>query len=115
MPEQPHVCADEFITPARDRAHARIVHQSLQALATGHAGPVLQEMAREVLAGRVGLREALRVGVYADALGDRVRVARAAWERLPAAERELHQEEARRHLAGQGTDRDDRANGREGQ
>ncbi|GAA2721068.1 MULTISPECIES: hypothetical protein [Streptomyces] len=93
---------EEFVTPGRDRARARVVHDALRQLAAGSAGDVLQEMAREVLAGRTGLREAVQVGAYADALLERFVQARAAWERLPEAEREHHAEQARRHLAGDG-------------
>ncbi|MEV4739187.1 hypothetical protein [Streptomyces sp. NPDC049555] len=96
------VTPEEFVTPGRDKARARVVHDALRQLATGGAGDVLQEMAREVLAGRTGLREALQVGAYADALMERFVQARAAWERLPEQEREAHAEQARRYLAGDG-------------
>ncbi|MGW7515606.1 hypothetical protein ACWGJ2_08425 [Streptomyces sp. NPDC054796] len=58
------------------------------------------EMAREVLAGRMGLREAVRVGVYADALADRVGAARHEYERQSPESRAGEEAEARRYLAG---------------
>ncbi|MGW1071790.1 hypothetical protein [Streptomyces sp. NPDC002537] len=90
---------EEFLTPGRDRAQARAVREALQAMAKGGAGEVLQEMARDILSGRTGLREALRVGPYATALTERVRAAHAEWRRMPAADRERHMAEARRLLA----------------
>ncbi|MBB5118439.1 hypothetical protein [Streptomyces eurocidicus] len=90
---------EEFVTPGRDAARARMLHTSLRALARGGAGPVLQEMAEEVLGGRMGLRECLRTNAYAEALGRAATAAHAEWERMPAAEREHHEAEARRLLA----------------
>ncbi len=94
----PDVGCEEFVTPGRDRARARVVHDALRELATGSAGDVLQEMARDVLAGRIGLREAVCVRAYADVLTERLETARAAWERVPPQERERQTAEARRLL-----------------
>ncbi|MGW2367806.1 hypothetical protein ACWCZ5_19760 [Streptomyces sp. NPDC001667] len=93
---------EEFLAPGRDRAQARAVRRGLQEMAEGGAGEVLQEMARDILSGRIGLREALRVGPYATALAERVRAAHAEWGAMPAADRERHMAEARRFLAAQG-------------
>ncbi|GAA0496025.1 hypothetical protein ACFQ2B_24450 [Streptomyces stramineus] len=87
---------EEFLAPGRDEEQARDVHRALRRMADGSAGEVLREMAREVLSGRTGLREAMRVGAYADALADGVQGARREWERLPAADRERLTAEARR-------------------
>ena len=86
---------EEFITPYRDLARARTLRDSLRTLAGGGAGAALQEMARDVLDGRIGLREAVRAPAYAEALGERVAEARRAWERIPAEERERQLEAAR--------------------
>ncbi|MBO0653132.1 MULTISPECIES: hypothetical protein [Streptomyces] len=72
---------EEFLAPGRDETQARVVHRALRHLADGSAGEVLREMAREVLSGRLGLDEAVRVGAYAEALGERTRPLREAWER----------------------------------
>lgn len=90
---------EEFLAPGRDRAGARLVHQALERLADGSAGSVLKEMAEEVLSGRMGLDEAMRIGPYAQALGDRMRSARTAWERTPDAVREREVSRAGRFLA----------------
>ncbi|GHF66561.1 hypothetical protein GCM10010218_55180 [Streptomyces mashuensis] len=89
---------EEFLAPGRDAAQARIVHEALRHLAAGGAGEVLQEMAREVLSGRVGLREAVRVGAYAEALGERARAVGEVWRAMTPEERERRAEEARRDL-----------------
>ncbi|MFI9200912.1 hypothetical protein [Streptomyces sp. NPDC053048] len=71
----------EFLAPGRDETQARVVHQALRHLAGGSAGGVLGEMAREVLSGRLGLDQAVRVGAYADALGECAGPLRERWER----------------------------------
>src|SRR5215471_16967847 len=50
-----------------DPERYRLLHESLGRLAAGAAGPDLQEMAREVLAGRLTLRRAVLSGAYAGA------------------------------------------------
>lgn len=92
---------DEFVSATRDRVQARALRKQLQQLAGGEAGGTLQEMAKEVLSGRVGLREALRVPDYAEALGERVRTFREDWERMSPEEKKAQQDEARRFLDAQ--------------
>ncbi|MDI3389846.1 hypothetical protein QIS99_27180 [Streptomyces sp. B-S-A8] len=85
-----------------DEARARALRKTLQKLAeSDKAGPTLQEMAREILSGRVGLREAMRVGAYADALGEKLAEGRRAYEAIPREERERQMEAARDYLAEQ--------------
>jgi hypothetical protein len=50
-----------------DPAAYQLLRSSLQRLAEGAGGSDLQEMAREVLAGRVTLRKAMLSGAYAEA------------------------------------------------
>ncbi|QLE71591.1 hypothetical protein FGW37_08240 [Streptomyces rectiverticillatus] len=103
MTEQ-HVGFEEFVTPGRSADRARALHGVLQRLAAGSAGGALQEMAREVLTGRIGLRDAVRVGTYAEALGEGTRALCAAWRALPEEERARYADEARRTLAAPGGD-----------
>lgn len=85
-----------------DQVRARALRKTLQKLAgSQQAGGPLQEMAREVLAGRVGLREALRVGAYAEALGEKVAEGRRAYEQQSPEERRSQEEAARAYLAEQ--------------
>lgn len=46
---------------------ARVVYENLRRLEEGAGGPAMQELAREVLAGRMSLREAANSGAYAEA------------------------------------------------
>lgn len=100
-PSSPEVDDREFQNENRDRVQARALRKQLQQLAQGGAGAVLQEMAKEILSGRVGLREAMRVPAYAEALGERVRTYRESWERMTPEERERQLSEARRFLEAQ--------------
>lgn len=47
-----------------DEARAELLRASLGRLASGAAGELLQEMARDVLAGRIALRQALTSDAY---------------------------------------------------
>ncbi|MFJ4848759.1 MULTISPECIES: hypothetical protein [unclassified Streptomyces] len=92
----------ELLGPAVDPVRARVLREQLRRLAKGGAGdPVLQEMAAEVLAGRVGLREALRIPAYAEALGERVRAFRRTWAEMSPQERAEHEAEALRFAQAQ--------------
>lgn len=97
----PEVGDSEFQSPYRDQAQARALRKQLQQLARGGAGSTLQEMAREILSGRTGLREAMRIPAYAEALGERVRIFRRAWEGMSPEERDRQKSEARRFLEAQ--------------
>ncbi|MFI9764888.1 hypothetical protein ACIHFB_43985 [Streptomyces sp. NPDC051963] len=97
----PAVSDAEFQSSTRDQVQARALRKQLQQLAGGGAGEVLQEMSKEILSGRLGLREAMRVTAYAEALGERTRTFREAWEQMTPEERENQQAEARRFLDAQ--------------
>jgi hypothetical protein len=74
---------------AHDQVRARALRKSLQRLAENPStSGALREMAREVLSGRIGLREALRVGAYSEALGERIAQARQEYEQQSPEERE---------------------------
>ncbi|MFJ3290197.1 hypothetical protein ACIPMW_33535 [Streptomyces sp. NPDC086669] len=57
-------CDEELISMGRDPAVARLLRKQLETLADGRAGAVLAEMAKEVLSGRISLRDAVRVRPY---------------------------------------------------
>jgi hypothetical protein len=102
MAEERRIGDADLMDIARDEAQARALRKSLQRLADSpSAGGALQEMAREVLSGRVGLREALRVGAYSDALGERIAQARQEYEQQSPEERERQRAEAQRYLEAQ--------------
>jgi hypothetical protein len=100
MPEL-EVGDEEFIAIARDPARARALRETLRKLARAGGGSgdgALREMAREVLAGRVGLREAMQVGPYREALRERAGAGARAYEDMSAAERAAAEAEGRRRL-----------------
>ncbi|MCX3061778.1 hypothetical protein [Streptomyces beihaiensis] len=65
----------------------RLLRKSLEVFRHDGGNPVLREMAQEVIAGRVTLREAVRIPAYADAVADQAQVFRRRWERMPSDER----------------------------
>ncbi|MFJ9040252.1 hypothetical protein ACIRF8_27185 [Streptomyces sp. NPDC102406] len=71
-----------------DPVQQRLLRKAMETFRRGDAGPVLKEMAQEVLAGRVGLREATRVSAYAEAVIERGREFRERWDRMSDRERE---------------------------
>jgi hypothetical protein len=100
MSEEPRIGDADLMGITHDQAGARALRKSLQRLADSQSG-ALQEMAREVLSGRIGLREALRVGAYSDALGERIAQGRQEYARLSPEERRQQQAEAQRYLDAQ--------------
>ena len=69
-------------------------------------------MAREVLSGRTGLREAARVPSYAEALGDRMVQGFREYDRLSLDERVNQEAAARAYLAEQAAEIDEERAGR---
>lgn len=88
---------EEFLDIARDPARARALRKSLQRLADSK-DETLREMAREVLAGRVGLRQAMRTAAYREALHENAQLGMRAYERMSAEERSATEAEGQRQL-----------------
>ncbi|GHK04775.1 hypothetical protein SY2F82_65720 [Streptomyces sp. Y2F8-2] len=88
---------DEFLDIAKDPARARALRKSLQRLA-GSGDETLREMAREVLTGRVGLRQAMRTGAYREALQESATLGRRAYEQMSAEERRAAEAQGQRQL-----------------
>lgn len=88
----------EFLDIAPDPAEARLLRKALQQLADGGAGEALQEMAREVLAGRTGLREAVTIPAYAEQLTAKARVFQEEWDQKTDEEREAWAAEGRQRI-----------------
>ncbi|MET7483182.1 hypothetical protein [Streptomyces sp. NPDC005538] len=94
--------ADLMDITGGDQARARSLRKALQTLAHDRApDDPLREMAREVLNGRTGLREAARVPAYAEALGDRVARGFREYNSLSPEERGNQEAAARAYLAEQ--------------
>jgi hypothetical protein len=83
------MAADEISDIARgDPIMASVLRESLKRLATGASGPLLREMATEVLEGRVSLREAVRSPHYAEAMSGRVNEFAQQFSQLSEEERQ---------------------------
>ncbi|MFI5657887.1 hypothetical protein [Streptomyces sp. NPDC051684] len=98
---QQHIDDSEFLEIARDPALARLLRKQLETLAEGRSGKVLAEMASEVLAGRIGLREAVRVGAYDEALTSAAGKFQEGWDNMTEFERSEAEKEGSRVLSQQ--------------
>ncbi|GJF29723.1 hypothetical protein KNE206_24230 [Kitasatospora sp. NE20-6] len=100
---------EEFQDIAQSPGEARLLHKAMKQLADGGAGPAMQEMARDVLAGRTGLRQALSQSAYspellagADSLHDRLSA-------MSDRERDELAEQGRRFIAQEDREIEDEA------
>ncbi|GAA2276937.1 MULTISPECIES: hypothetical protein [Kitasatospora] len=88
---------DELLDVAEDPEQAASLHRALRSMAgSPSVGPQLQEMAKEVLSGRMSMRDAVRSSHYLDAIGDRLSQIRDAAERMTPEERRASEERARK-------------------
>ncbi|MFI6880936.1 hypothetical protein ACIBL6_46540 [Streptomyces sp. NPDC050400] len=71
-----------------DPVQQRLLRKALEVFRQGGGGPVLKELAQEVLAGRIALRDAVRIPAYAEAVLDQGHEFRTRWESMPDSERE---------------------------
>ncbi|MFH8752741.1 hypothetical protein ACH4GK_40405 [Streptomyces rimosus] len=85
---------EDLMDVAQDREQAHRLRKALQTLATNpNVGGKLQEMAQEVLSGRIGMKEAIQSEEYMGAIGDRMNEMRRAAENQTQAEREASREQ----------------------
>jgi hypothetical protein len=73
---------------AGDRARARVLRESLRRLADGAGGAELQEMARDVVDGRVEFRTAMLSSAYSAAILEKARSFATWFDDLSSDERE---------------------------
>ncbi|UQA95878.1 hypothetical protein [Streptomyces halobius] len=97
----------EFMEIAKDPAQARVLRKALEQLAGGGAGEALQEMAKEVLSGRIGLRDAVNVSAYSEAITENSQHFMREWEQLPEKERHNLATEGERYMQEQQREIDD--------
>ncbi|MEU5384234.1 hypothetical protein [Kitasatospora cineracea] len=103
---------DELLDVADNPEQAAELHRALRTLATNDKiGPELREMAREVLTGRIGMREAIQSDRYMSAIGTRLDEMRTAAQNLSPEEREASEKRAvklrEQYEAEHGPDEDD--------
>ncbi|MGW3012557.1 hypothetical protein ACWC9R_27500 [Streptomyces sp. NPDC001219] len=80
---------EDLMDVAQDEEQAHRLRKALKVLADNpNVGGKLQEMAQEVLSGRIGMKDAIQTPGYMDALGDRMNEIRRAAEDQTMEERE---------------------------
>ncbi|MFG2227157.1 hypothetical protein [Streptomyces sp. NPDC048644] len=85
---------EDLMDVAQDPEQAHRLRKALKTLADNpNVGGKLQEMAKEVLSGRIGMKDAIATPTYMDALGDRIGEMRRAAENQTQAERESSREQ----------------------
>lgn len=78
----------EFLAIGRDPASAKMLRDSMESLAKIKGDSPLKEMAQEILSGRVGIREAISIPAYAEALTQGIQDFKEKWDGLSDSERE---------------------------
>lgn len=89
---------EEFLGIARSPERARSLRRALKMLADGGAGGTLQEMAKEVLRGRMDLRDAMNNSAYREALSERTRQGFEAMSNMSESDRWAAEQEGQRQL-----------------
>ncbi|MGW1837182.1 hypothetical protein [Streptomyces sp. BBFR2] len=93
MSNERQIQDEDLMDVAQDPEQAHRLRKALKTLADNPSvGGPLQEMAKEVLAGRIGMKEAIQTPMYMDAIGDRIGEMRRAAENQTMAEREESRE-----------------------
>lgn len=95
---EPRVGDEEFLQIARDPAIARLLGKKLDALANGEGGETLSEMAKQVLSGRLGLRQAVEIGSYEQEIISHMNEAQRNVDQMSSEEKVRTEEEGRRIL-----------------
>ncbi|MFI0242359.1 hypothetical protein [Streptomyces sp. NPDC016845] len=84
-----------------DPVQQRLLRKAMEVFQRGDAGPVLKEMAQEVLAGRVSLREVTRIPAYAEAVIEQGQDFRRQWDAMPDRERDALARSGEQQLASE--------------
>lgn len=93
MSNEREIQDEDLMDVAQDPEQAYRLRKALKTLADNpNVGGRLQEMAREVLSGRIGMKDAIQTPSYMDALGDRMQEIRRAAENQTQSEREESRE-----------------------
>ncbi|MFE0191233.1 hypothetical protein [Streptomyces sp. NPDC059008] len=89
MSNERQIQDEDLMDVAQDPEQAHRLRKALKVLAENpNVGGKLQEMAQEVLSGRMGMKDAIQTPGYMDAIGDRMTEIRRAAEDQTMAERE---------------------------
>lgn len=94
MSNERQIQDEDLMDVAADPEQAHRLRKALKTLADNpNVGGKLQEMAREVLSGRIGMKDAIDTPSYMEAIGDRMGEIRRAAEDQTQAEREASREQ----------------------
>lgn len=95
MKDERDIQEENLMEDLEDPMQARDVRRSLEQLRTIQGvDPRLQQMARELLSGRAGLKDIIENPTYLAALGDSMRELQERDDRMTPEERERSKEEA---------------------
>ncbi|RKE23318.1 hypothetical protein [Streptomyces sp. TLI_171] len=91
----PEISDEELLDVADNPHQAAELHRALRTLAkTDSVGPELQQMARDVLTGRIGMRDIVESDRYLSAIGNRLGEMREAAENMSPEERAASEKRA---------------------
>ncbi|WP_043912128.1 hypothetical protein [Kitasatospora griseola] len=91
----PEISDEELLDVADNPAQAAELHRALRTIAKADGvGPELQQMAREVLSGRIGMRDVVESDRYLSAIGARLGEMRTAAENMSPEERAASEKRA---------------------
>ncbi|WP_406481480.1 hypothetical protein [Streptomyces platensis] len=88
----------EFMDLAKDEARARMLRKMLKNLAQGDGGDPLAEMARDVVSGRQGIREAIDGLPRNESLETRFDTFQQRWDAMSESERLAAEREGSQYL-----------------
>lgn len=87
----------ELMDVAQDPEQAHRLHKALRTMSSNpNVDGRLQEMAKEVLSGRIGMRDVIETERYMGALGDRMQEIRRAAENETLADKEAKRDQVER-------------------
>ena len=88
---------DELLDVADNPTQAAELHKALRTIAkTDSVGPELQQMARAVLSGQIGMRDVVESDRYLSAIGARLDAMRSAAENLSPEDRAASEKRAQK-------------------
>ncbi|WP_431678113.1 hypothetical protein [Kitasatospora sp. KL5] len=95
MAEEREIGDDELLDVADNPTQAASLHKALRTIANNsNVGPELQEMAKSVLSGRIGMKDVIESDRYMHAIGARLGEMRDAAEHMSPEDRHKSEERA---------------------
>jgi hypothetical protein len=92
---------EEFMSLAKDEAKARMLRKMMQNLAKGDAGDPLTELAKDVMSGRQGIREAIQNAPQDESLAAKFESFQQGWDAMSETDRLNAEREGAKYLQEQ--------------